>query len=104
MNDSEYIIKLTRLEVCDLMLACTHVKWDAINEMKNDPDCPQYRREVVLPATVAKWGKLHDKVEAQLHGCDANSIFSELVDQFNKGNITKEELQTEMGRRVGFLL
>lgn len=103
MNTEKYTITLTRLEVCDLLLACTHVKWDAINEMEKDPECPEYRRKVVLPGTVKKWGNLHDKIENQLHGLDANAIFLELMEEYDKGNMTKEEVKAEMARRVGFL-
>ena len=66
MNEIEYTLKLTRLQICDLLLACTHIKCNAIYEMKNDPECSDYRREKVLPGTIAKWGNLHDLIEAQL--------------------------------------
>lgn len=103
MNEKNYTITLSRLEVCDILLACSHVKWDAIEEMEKDPDCPEYRRTVVLPGTVKKWGNLHDKIERQLNGNDANAIFCELKARYDSGDITKEELQSEMARRVGFL-
>lgn len=103
MNENEYTLKLSRLEVCDLMQACTHIVIESRAEMENDSECPEYRKTVVLPGTIAKWQKLHDKVEKQLDGQDANSIFAELKAQYDDGKITKEELQTEMGRRIGFL-
>ena len=61
-----YTLKLSRHEICDLLLACTSIKCDAMNEMKNDADCPEYRRNNVLPKTIEKWGNLHDLLEAQL--------------------------------------
>lgn len=66
MAKETYTLELTRTEICDLLLACTEIKWGAIEEMKNDPDCPEYRRDVVLPGTIKKWQKLHDIIDAQL--------------------------------------
>lgn len=66
MNDDKYILNLDRLHICDLMLACTHIIWDAKDEMANDPNCPEYRREHVLPGTIKKWQDLHDLLEKQL--------------------------------------
>ena len=104
MKENEYILKLSRLEICDIMLACTSIKLSARDEMLNDPDCPEYRRDVVLPGTIKKWEALHDNIERQLNGNDANCIFSELLEQYDDGKLSKEELQAEMGRRIGFLL
>ena len=70
MNSDVYDLELTRIEICDLMLACTSVEFAAKDEMKH-PDCPKYRRECVLPATVKKWAELHDKLKAQLDALDA---------------------------------
>lgn len=66
MNTEKYTLNLDRLEICDLLLACTHIVCESITEMRNDQECPEYRREHVLPATIEKWKKLHDLVEAQL--------------------------------------
>ena len=63
--DDKYLLSLDRLHICDLMLACTHIVWDARDEMR-DPECPEYRREHVLPGTVEKWQSLHDLLEKQL--------------------------------------
>ena len=71
MNEKNYVLSISRLEVCDLLLSCTHIICDAIDEMKTDPDCPEYRRTVVLPATIKKWQALHDKLEKQLDILDA---------------------------------
>lgn len=71
MNELNYIVQLDRLEVCDLLLACTHIAMAAREEMKNDPNCPEYRREHVLPGTIKKWTDLHDKIEKQLNVLDA---------------------------------
>lgn len=66
MEGSKYLLSLDRLYICDLMLACTHIVWDARHEMASDPDCPQYRREHVLPGTIEKWQALHDLLADQL--------------------------------------
>lgn len=104
LNENTYTITLSRLEICDLMLACTHVKWDAIDEMKNDPECPEYRRERVLPDTVKKWEGLHDKIKKQLNALDAGSVFVELAEKLKNLEIDGEEFKAELGRRAAFLL
>ena len=65
-----YTIRLDRSKICDLLLACTGIKIDAMNEMEHDPNCPKYRREHVLPGTIEKWQNLHDMLEAQLDAQD----------------------------------
>lgn len=71
MNENNYILSVSRLEVCNLMLACTHIVCAAREEMTSDPTCPEYRREHVLPKTIEKWQSLHDKLEKQLDTLDA---------------------------------
>ena len=66
----EYVLKLSRLEICDLLIACTEIKWSAKFEKENDPDCPEFRREKVLPETIKKWSALHDKIAYQLDVLD----------------------------------
>lgn len=73
MNDNDYVLSVSRLEVCDLMIACTHIIFAARDEMINDPDCSEYRRTHVLPGTIKKWQKLHDKLDRQLDILDALS-------------------------------
>lgn len=65
-NETTYTLNLSRRDICDLLMACTGIKWDAIEEMKNDPECPEYRRDHVLPETIKKWEKLHNLLESQL--------------------------------------
>lgn len=72
MNDKIYSLTLSRGEVCDLLLACTCIVSGATLEM-NDPECPEYRREHVLPETIKKWQTLHDKIADELTTLDANS-------------------------------
>lgn len=74
MNEKNYVLSLDRLEVCDLMLACTGIICDARTEMERDPSCPEYRRSVVLPGTIKKWQALHDKLKKQLDILDALNI------------------------------
>lgn len=51
-NGFETTLKVTRIEICDLMLACMAAK-----EQANDGG--------------AKWAKLHDNLKAQLDALDA---------------------------------
>lgn len=71
-NLEEYTLTLTRRDLCDLMLACTQIEWAARDEMKS-ADVNEYRRDIVLPGTVAKWEALHDKIEEQLDRLDAET-------------------------------
>ena len=95
-NERNYTITLTRLELCDLMLACTHIKWDAIDEMNNDQNCPEYRKQHVLPETVKKWSALHDKLDKQLNVIDCGTVFSDLLYKMNNGEITKDQVMKEL--------
>lgn len=70
MNNNGYFLYLQRGEICDLLIACTSIVSEADREMK-DPECPEYRREHVLPGTIQKWQKLHDKLFKQLEIMDA---------------------------------
>lgn len=74
LNDNAYVVSVSRLEICDLMLACTHIVCAAREEMTSDPTCPEYRREHVLPGTIEKWQALHDKLERQLDILDALNV------------------------------
>ena len=74
LNENDYVIQLNRLEICRVMQACTGIIIGMKNEMRNDPECPQYRREHVLPESIAMWQKLHDKIEKQLDILDALNI------------------------------
>lgn len=51
-NGFETTLKVTRIEICDLMLACINAQYAA-----NDGG--------------AKWAKLHDSLKAQLDALDA---------------------------------
>lgn len=67
--EEKYTLSLDRLEICDLLLACTAIVVDARMEMES-ADCNQYRKEHVLPGTIEKWQKLHDIVDKQLDDQD----------------------------------
>ena len=69
MNEKEYTVIINRLELCELMLSCTHIICEAAEEMKS-PECSEYRRQHVLPGTIEKWKALHDKLEMQLRILD----------------------------------
>ena len=68
--ENNYLLSLSRLDICDLMLACTAIVIDSQDEM-NSPDCNKYRRENVLPGTIEKWQTLHDRLAKQLEKQDA---------------------------------
>lgn len=102
MNENTYTLQLTRLEICDLMLACTRIFCEAREEMQS-PDCNEYRREKVLPGTVRKWEGLHDKVKRQLEAQDMGSAFDEVLERYRAGELTREEVKEELAYRAGFL-
>lgn len=69
MNEKNYLLSLTRLELIDLMIACTSIEWNS-REEADDPDCDEYRKKV-LAGTIKKWVGLHDKIKTQLDRQDA---------------------------------
>ena len=68
-SENNYKLKISRTEICDLMLACTGIVIDARTEQR-DPNTDSTRQKV-LAATVEKWQSLHDKLKAQLDEQDA---------------------------------
>lgn len=66
----KYTLNLDRHQICDLLLACTHIICNAREEMEHDPNCPEYRREHVLPGTIKKWKNMHDALAEQLEEQD----------------------------------
>lgn len=67
-NQDTMTVNLNRLEVCDLMMACTIIEIEAKEEW-SDPNTSKSRREV-LYGTIKKWSRLHDTLEAQLKEFD----------------------------------
>ena len=67
-NERIYKPELTRIDICDLLLATLHIKWDAINEL-NDAETGEARKEV-LKGTIKKWEGIHDRLNAQLEKLD----------------------------------
>ena len=67
-NERIYKPELTRIDICDLLLAALSVKWDAINEL-NDAETGGARKEV-LKGTIKKWEGIHDRLNAQLEKLD----------------------------------
>ena len=68
LNSKIYKPEITRLELCDLMLAALHVKFDAMTEMRDPNAGPE--RKAILAGTIRKWGDLHDKLNAELERLD----------------------------------
>jgi hypothetical protein len=70
-NDDIMTLNLRRLNVCDLQLALTGLIGDMKREMNSDPECPEYRKTVVLPASIKKWKKLKAEISKQFEEQDA---------------------------------
>jgi hypothetical protein len=70
-NDDIMTLNLRRLNVCDLQLALTGLIGDMKREMNSDPECPKYRKTVVLPASIKKWEKLKAEIAKQFDEQDA---------------------------------
>jgi len=64
-------IELSRTTICNLMIAATCIKHDAMAEM-NDPNTTPDRQNI-LRGTIKKWQKIHDELEAQLDEQDAQN-------------------------------
>ena len=62
-------LHLSRLEVCDLLIACTGIRHDMEYEIR-DPATKDSRREV-LRQSIRKWEDLHDKLKSQLDDYDS---------------------------------
>lgn len=73
LNEKTYTVKVNRLKVIDLMMACTSIWGDAMTEM-NDPNTSADRK-AVLDGTVKKWKALHDELKEQLDEQDAKHGF-----------------------------
>ena len=67
-NEMIYKPELTRIDICDLLLAALAVKWDAIHELR-DPETDETRKQV-LKGTIEKWEGIHSRLEAQLNKLD----------------------------------
>lgn len=67
-NQDTMTVTLNRIEVCDLMMACTIIEIEAKEEW-SDPNTSKSRREV-LYGTIKKWSRLHDTLEEQLKEFD----------------------------------
>lgn len=61
-------LHLSRLEVCDLLIACTGIRHDMEDEIR-DPATKDSRREV-LRQSIRKWEDLHDELRRQLDEFD----------------------------------
>jgi len=70
-NEDMMTLNLKRLNVLDVSLAITCLIQDMKREMNNDPECPEYRKTVVLPASIKKWEKLKAEISKQFEEQDA---------------------------------
>lgn len=67
-NETIYKPELTRIDICDLLLAALEVKWGAIHEL-NDPETTETRKQI-LQGTIEKWEGIHARLNAQLDKLD----------------------------------
>lgn len=61
MNDRIYDLKIRRIEICDLLIACTHCAYCF------EPGSPSFQ----------KWSDLHDKLNEQLAKLDKENEIKE---------------------------
>lgn len=57
-------IEMTRTELCDLRIACTHIILATMDEIR-DPETSDERREIAN-RTLKKWQDLKDKIILQM--------------------------------------
>ena len=75
MKTENYTLTKNRQEMIRLSQACLHVIIDMEDEMNNDENCPEYRREVVLPNSIKMWELIRKQVDDQIAAQDtANGI------------------------------
>jgi hypothetical protein len=75
MKTENYTLTMNRQEMIRLSQACLHVIIYMEDEMNNDENCPEYRREVVLPNSIKMWKLIRKQVNDQIAAQDsANGI------------------------------
>lgn len=67
-NESIMNLQLNRLNVCDILLALTHLTCEFRTEI-NDENTSETRREIAK-SSLKKWEKLHDEIKRQLKEFD----------------------------------
>ena len=68
INGKIMTLELTRLEMCDLLIATTNIVIEARTEQAA-AETSETRKEI-LTGTIAKWKTLHDKIAAQIAAFD----------------------------------
>ena len=68
-NSSEYTLSLKRIQICDLMVACSGIIQEAKDEQRR-PETSDTRKEI-LEGTIKKWKRLHDELKRQLDEQDS---------------------------------
>ena len=64
-----YTLTMNRLDILRLSQACLHIIFDMQDETR-DPNCDEYRREHVLPESVAMWRRIMEEVDRQVDAQD----------------------------------
>lgn len=67
-NNTKLAGSINRMDICDLLIACTSVRFSLENEA-NDPNTTDERKRICLNSA-KKWERLHDKVAKQLDEWD----------------------------------
>lgn len=67
-NEETMTMEMKRLEICDLLIATTHIVIEARAELA-DEETTETRKEV-LAGTIKKWKRLHDEIARQIAAFD----------------------------------
>lgn len=69
MRNSEIMsLNLTRLDMCDLMIATSNIYFDMGMEMR-DENTTETRRKILVES-MKKWMRLHDEIRRQINEFD----------------------------------
>ena len=69
LNEKTVTVKMKRIDLCKLMAACTHIKFDFVNDASNA------KTEVakgIAERSAKMWTSLHDMLKKQLEDFDEN--------------------------------
>ena len=68
INNEMMSLNMTRIEMCDLMMATLAIRFEAEDEMR-DENTTETRKEI-LKGTIKKWTRLHDEIKRQIDEFD----------------------------------
>ena len=73
LNEETMNLKMTRADICKLMLATTHITIEAKQEQADENTSEERKR--ILEGTIAMWQRLHDEIEKQIDEFDEKHGF-----------------------------